>query len=239
MPIMPAVARLRNSRAAPPSEVKIAAPLPYSLRVDELERLVERRRAHHHEQRPEDLVAVDAHLRRSRGRARVGPTKKPSSWPSTFSPRPSSSTSAPSSAPRSTYDGRRAAGRRAVMTGPISLWGRRRGRRSSRGALDDRGGEPLGRLVAHGDDRGDRHAALAGAAERGRGDRVGGDVEVRVGQHDRVVLRAAERLRALAVRGRRLVDVLRDGRRPDERDGVDLGVGQQRVDRDLVALDRR
>ena len=37
--------------------------------------------------------------------------------------------------------------------------------------------------------------------------------------------------------GRRLVDVLRDRRRADERDRGDVGVLEQRVDRDLVAVD--
>ena len=67
------------------------------------------------------------------------------------------------------------------------------------------------------DQRRDRHAALAGRAEA-RVDRgVGGEVEVGVGQHDHVVLRAAERLHALAVRGAGLVDVPRDRGRADER----------------------
>ena len=71
----------------------------------------------------------------------------------------------------------------------------------------------------------------------GGGEVVGGEVEVGVGQHDRVVLRAAERLHPLAVRGAALVDVLRDRRRADERHGGDVGVVEQRVDRDLVAVD--
>ena len=70
----------------------------------------------------------------------------------------------------------------------------------------------------------------------GRGDRVGGDVDVGVGHHDGVVLRAAERLHALAVRRRRLVDVLRDRRRADERDRRDAGVREQRLDRLAVAV---
>ena len=65
---------------------------------------------------------------------------------------------------------------------------------------------------------------------------VGREVEVGVGQHDHVVLRAAERLHALAGARRRLVDVARDRRRADERDGLDVGVLEQPVDRDLVAV---
>ena len=99
-------------------------------------------------------------------------------------------------------------------------------------AVDQRVGD-----VADRDDHRDRHAALAGRAVAGRDGRVGGHVDVGVGQHDHVVLRPAERLAALAVRGRRLVDVLRDRRRADERDRRDVGMLEQRVDRDLVAVD--
>ena len=68
---------------------------------------------------------------------------------------------------------------------------------------------------------------------------VGGEVEVGVGQHEHVVLRAAERLDALAVRGAGLVDVLRDRGGADEGDGLDVGVGEQGVDGLLVAVERR
>ena len=49
------------------------------------------------------------------------------------------------------------------------------------------------------------------------------NVEVRIGQHDRVILGAAQRLHALAVARARLVDVLRDRRRADERDRLHVG----------------
>ena len=52
-----------------------------------------------------------------------------------------------------------------------------------------------------------------------------------------MVLRAAERLDSLTVRGAGLVDVARDRRRADERDRVDVRVLEDRVDRDLVAVD--
>jgi hypothetical protein len=51
--------------------------------------------------------------------------------------------------------------------------------------------------VADRDDDRDRHAALAGRAVAGADRGVGGHVEVGVGQHDHVVLRAAERLHRL------------------------------------------
>ena len=65
---------------------------------------------------------------------------------------------------------------------------------------------------------------------------VGGEVEVGVGQHDHVVLRAPERLDPLAGARAGLVDVPRDRRGADERDGLHVGVLEQPVDRDLVAV---
>ena len=67
--------------------------------------------------------------------------------------------------------------------------------------------------------------------------RVGRHVDVGVGQHDHVVLGAAERLHALAVLGAGLVDVPRDRRRADEADRGDVGMLEHPVDRDLVAVD--
>ena len=83
----------------------------------------------------------------------------------------------------------------------------------------------------------DRHAPLPRRAEAGVDGGVRGEVEVGVGQHEHVVLRAAEGLDALAVRRARLVDVLRDRGRADERHRLDVGVRQQRVDGLLVAVD--
>ena len=82
----------------------------------------------------------------------------------------------------------------------------------------------------------DRHAALAGGTEAGVDRSVRREVEVGVRQHEHVVLRAAEGLHPLAVRGAGLVDVLGDRGGADERDGLDLGVGQQRVDGLLVTV---
>ena len=59
-------------------------------------------------------------------------------------------------------------------------------------------GDELVADVADRDDGRDRHAALAGRAEAGVDGGVGREIEVGVGQHDHVVLRAAERLHALA-----------------------------------------
>ena len=91
--------------------------------------------------------------------------------------------------------------------------------------------------AADGDGDGDGHAALAGGAVGGADEGVGGLVEVGVGHDDHVVLRAAEGLDALAVRGALAVDVLGDGRGADEADGVDAGVVEDGVDGFLVAVD--
>ncbi len=82
----------------------------------------------------------------------------------------------------------------------------------------------------------DRHAPLAGRTVRGADGRVGGHVEVGVGEHEHVVLGAAEGLHALAVRRPGLVDVLGDRRGADEADRRDVGMLEQPVDGHLVAL---
>ena len=82
----------------------------------------------------------------------------------------------------------------------------------------------------------DGHAPLTGAAVARADERVDGLVEIGVGHHDHVVLRAAEALRALPVRGGGGVDVLRDVGAADEADGLDVGMIQDRVDGLLVAL---
>ena len=82
----------------------------------------------------------------------------------------------------------------------------------------------------------DRHASLAGRAVAGTDRRVGRHVDVGVGQHEHVVLGAAERLDPLAVRGPGLVDVLGDRGGTDEADRGDVVVLEDRVDGHLVAL---
>ena len=59
-----------------------------------------------------------------------------------------------------------------------------------------------------------------------------------VRHHDHVVLRAAERLDALAGLGRALVDELRDRRGPDEGDRVDARMVEQRLDDLAAAVDQ-
>ena len=99
------------------------------------------------------------------------------------------------------------------------------------------GEEVVGGVVADGDGDGDGHAALAGGAVGGADESVGGLVEIGVGHDDHVVLRAAEGLHALAVLCAGGVDVLGDGGRADEGDGLDGGVREDGVDGGLVAVD--
>ena len=68
----------------------------------------------------------------------------------------------------------------------------------------------IGGLVADRHDHRQRHAALAGRAERRAGEVVDDLVEVGVGHDDAVVLGPAERLDALSVGGAARVDILRD-----------------------------
>ena len=87
-----------------------------------------------------------------------------------------------------------------VMTGPISD-----SARSPGPTLD--AARALGELVAQRiariadrDDHRHRHAALAGRAVAGADQRFGGEIEIGVGHDHRVVLGAAQRLHALAMR---------------------------------------
>src|SRR6202034_3955995 len=95
----------------------------------------------------------------------------------------------------------------------------------------------IGGLLA--DRNGDRyrHAAFAGRAVAGADERVDRLVHVGVRHHDHVVLGAAETLHAFAVRGAGRINVWGDRGRADKTDRLDARVGQQRIDRFLVAVD--
>ena len=123
-----------------------------------------------------------------------------------------------------------------MTTGPISLPGPAPGPTlTSRAFVADHLDQRVGR-GADGDRGRDRHAALAGRAE-GRGDEVvGGEVEVGVGQHDRVVLGAAERLHPLAGAVARSWMYLAIGVEPTKETARDVRVVEQRVDGHLVAV---
>ena len=64
MPTMPAWTSNWNWRAAPPSRVKMAVPLPYGLSLTSLTASLVRLDAHDRQHRAEDLVAVGVHVRR-------------------------------------------------------------------------------------------------------------------------------------------------------------------------------
>ena len=104
------------------------------------------------------------------------------------------------------------------------------------GPLRELGDDPVGHVTDQ-HRHADRHAALAGRAIGGADQRVDRLLDVGVGHHHHVVLRAAQRLHALAVVRAGLVDVLGDRGRSDKTQCLDVRMGQQRIDRDLVALD--
>ncbi len=83
---------------------------------------------------------------------------------------------------------------------------------------------------ADGDERAQRHAALAGGAERGAGERVERMRALGVRQQHGVVLGAQVRLHALAVGRAAREDVLAGAVAADEADGAHGGRVEQKVD---------
>ena len=196
---MPACTSNWNWRATPPSRVKIAVPLPYgfSFTSRTASSYVSTRVTPSTGPKISSLVVVHARLRRCRSATARGRSRPRSGAPS----RPSTTTVAPSPGARSTYEATLSRCSR-VTSGPISLSGSMPvADLDLRDPLLDRLDERVGD-VADRDDHRDRHAALAGRAVAGGDGGVGRHVDVGVGQHDHVVLRPAERLAALAVRGR-------------------------------------
>ena len=140
------------------------------------------------------------------------PTKNPSRSPRRRHRRPSTTTTRAfvgGARRRTTAPGR---GARAVMSGPIIEASSSPGPTTTSGMRAAIASTSGSATAPDRDDDRDRHAALAGRAVAG-GDRgVGGGVDVGVGQHDHVVLGAAERLHPLAVLRAGLVDVAGDRR---------------------------
>ena len=103
MPTIPTLTSNWNWRAAPPSRVKIAVPLPYGLSLMSVQRLLVGPDAHDRQHRPEDLVAVGVHAgldvvdQRTPEEEAVGP-------PYSGCSRPSATTVAPCSAALSRYE---------------------------------------------------------------------------------------------------------------------------------------
>ena len=100
-----------------------------------------------------------------------------------------------------------------------------------------RGDQRIGGRIAHAHGHRDRHAALAGRAVAGAEQRLGGQAEVGIGQHHRVVLGATQRLHALAAGAAALVQVAGHRRGPDEAQRLHARVVQQRIDRLAAAMD--
>ena len=96
--------------------------------------------------------------------------------------------------------------------------------------------EPVGGVVTHGQNGRDRHAALAGRAIGRAHGGIDGLVHIGVGHDDHVVLRAAQRLHALAVGAAARIDVFADGGGADKADGGHIGMVEDRVDGFLVAM---
>mmetsp|Transcript_15608 Transcript_15608/g.42587 ORF Transcript_15608/g.42587 Transcript_15608/m.42587 type:complete len:321 (-) Transcript_15608:482-1444(-) len=91
--------------------------------------------------------------------------------------------------------------------------------------------------VAHHHGHRDRHAAFASRAIRRTHQCAGHLGQIGVRHHHHVVLGASQRLCTLAACRTLRVDVLRDRRRPDERQGLHVGMLDQGIDGFLVAVD--
>src|SRR5664280_3644174 len=169
---------------------------------------------------------------------RLAPRKKPLLSPWSGCSRPSTTTVAPWAGADSRYDATLSRCCR-VMRGPICDAGSSLGPTVTFGSRTRIASTSGVRHVAHGDNGCDGHAALSGRVVTRRHRRVGGHLDVRVGQDEHVVLRAAEGLDALAVPCRGLVDVSGDRRAPDEADRRDVRVLKDPVHGHLVALDDR
>src|SRR5699024_11860342 len=80
------------------------------------------------------------------------------------------------------------------------------------------------------------HAALTSSAVTSVDSLVSNQVQVSIRQHQHVVIRATERLHALAVLRRGFVDVLRNRSGAHKRDSGDLWAIEQAIDSQLVTL---
>ena len=198
--------------------------------VDQLDRLVQRAHAHDGEDRAEDLVACRRSCRWRRCRSATG-------------------------RPRSRRRRARARGRRRPRRprrGRCSPTTRSRAAPVTSGPISDSGSSPGPTWIVSAFARSFSTSSSATSPTTtatliamhrwpalpiaGRDQMVGREVQVGVGHHDRVVLGPAQCLHALTVRARALVDVPGDRGRADERDRRDVGMVEQRVDRDLVAV---
>ena len=204
-------------------------PVGVGVGVDERDRIVERRNPHHAQQRPEDLVAVDLHVGGD-----VVEQRRPDPE------------SVAAQGVLATVDDDVGGGALDVADDPVACGrgddrthlgvGLEAGTDADRERLRAQALDELVAGVADRDGDADGHAALAGGPVAGGDEVVGGEVEIGVGHHDRVVLGPAQSLHALAGRRGALVNVLGDRGRADERDRRDVRMVEQRVNRDLVPV---
>ena len=225
MPTMPAATRRLNSRAAPPSRVKMEVPLPNSWRSIRPSASSRLPNAQHDEHRAEDLLAVDAH--------RLGDAVEQ------HRAHEESLLVAGDGVLAPVDDELRAFLDAGLDVAEHALAMLARDERAHVGAFG-RAGQDLDRRelglqrrdqpvarIADGDGDRDRHAALAGGAVGRARERVRDGRGIRIRHDDHVVLGAAERLHALAGLRARAIHVLGDRRRADEADRVDAWIGEQ------------
>ena len=96
--------------------------------------------------------------------------------------------------------------------------------------------QPVGHRIANRHHHRDRHAAFAAGTVGCADQRVHGVVEVGVGHHEGVVLRATQRLHTLAVSRCAGVDVFRHRRRANEAERLHTRIDEQRIDRLAVTV---
>ena len=162
-----------------------------------------------------------------------GAEPKPLTSPSTTMLRPSTTMVAPSASPASMYDDTVAMGpgdQRAHVRVAGAVTGLQRSC-----PVRDLGDQFVGD-VTDGDKSRDGHASFTSRTEARIDHRVGGKVEVGVGQDDRMVLGAAECLDTLAVQGAGGQTYTAIGVEPTTELTADRRVGEQFVDSHLVAL---
>src|SRR6266704_4222814 len=125
MPIMPTLTPRWNRRAASPLDVKIAVPFPYGLAlINAIARSTVS--ACSTDSTGPKISSRYTSISGVTWSIRVGPTKKPFSYPGTVSPRPSTVSSAPCASPEAIRPSMRSLAA-WVTTGPISLAGSRPG----------------------------------------------------------------------------------------------------------------
>ena len=236
MPTMPTWIWCANSRAASPSRVKIAVPLPNSCSLIMRGGGLIGVGARHREHRPEDLFLVDLHVGGDVVEQRAAEEVAVLI-----------ALQLEAAAIDHQLGAFGDAGIDIALHLVVMLLGHQRAHLGFRiGAGADLQGADLrlelghqrvGRLLADRHRDRDRHAALAGRTIGRAHQRIDRLVEIGIGHDDHVVLGAAQRLAALAGAGGGLIDVAGDRRRADEADGRDIGRVQDGVDRFLVAMD--